>query len=191
MRLRILFGIATLGSILDSQLSWESGKSQLARWNHEVVLFSARTDSTRPTRPPSLVLKLLYYHLWSVILAYVYDHCQTASGGFLEGVWRVSGECLESAWKVSWRCMEVVRKMSGRCLDFDPILFGLPIITEWKILLNLTFLGSKIFLTQNFPNTEFFWHCQFFQALLNFSGTEFFRSTRFELRNFWTNNFSD
>ena len=32
--------IATLGSILDSQLSWESGKFQLARWSHEVVLLS-------------------------------------------------------------------------------------------------------------------------------------------------------
>ena len=35
--------IAILGSILDSQLSWESGKFQLARWSHEVVLFSVRT----------------------------------------------------------------------------------------------------------------------------------------------------
>ena len=32
---------ATLGSILDSQLSWESGKFQLARWSHRVVLFSS------------------------------------------------------------------------------------------------------------------------------------------------------
>ena len=34
--------IATLGSILDSQLSWESGKFQLARWSHEVALFPVR-----------------------------------------------------------------------------------------------------------------------------------------------------
>ena len=34
--------IATLGSILDSQLSWESGKFQLARWSHRVVLLSDR-----------------------------------------------------------------------------------------------------------------------------------------------------
>ena len=27
------------GSILDSQLSWESGKFQLARWIHEMVIF--------------------------------------------------------------------------------------------------------------------------------------------------------
>ena len=32
--------VATLGSILDSQLSWESGKFQLARWSHRVALFS-------------------------------------------------------------------------------------------------------------------------------------------------------
>ena len=30
--------IATLGSILNSQLSWESGKFQLARWSHRVAL---------------------------------------------------------------------------------------------------------------------------------------------------------
>ena len=29
---------ATLGSILDSQLSWESGKFQLARWSHKVAI---------------------------------------------------------------------------------------------------------------------------------------------------------
>ena len=38
--------IATLGSILDSQLSWESGKFQLARWSHGVVLFLVRSDPT-------------------------------------------------------------------------------------------------------------------------------------------------
>ena len=42
--------IATLGSILDSQLSWESGKLQLARWSNRVVLFLVRTNPTRPTR---------------------------------------------------------------------------------------------------------------------------------------------
>ena len=41
-------GIATLGSILDCQLSWESGKFQLARWSQEVVLFPERT-----THPPT------------------------------------------------------------------------------------------------------------------------------------------
>ena len=41
--------IATLGSILDSQLSWKSGKFQLAIWSHEVLLFSVRTNPTWPT----------------------------------------------------------------------------------------------------------------------------------------------
>ena len=41
--------VATLGSILDSQLIWESGKSQLARWSHKVELFPERNHpSTRP-----------------------------------------------------------------------------------------------------------------------------------------------
>ena len=45
-----LLDIATLGSILDFQLSWESGKLHLARWSHRVVLFLVRTDWTRPTQ---------------------------------------------------------------------------------------------------------------------------------------------
>ena len=58
--------VATLGFILDSQLSWESGKLQLARWSHRVVIFLVRTDPTQPdpadpTRPPDgLVWKVLY-----------------------------------------------------------------------------------------------------------------------------------
>ena len=43
--------IATLGSILDSQLNWESCKFQLARWSHGVVIFLARTHP--PTYPPT------------------------------------------------------------------------------------------------------------------------------------------
>ena len=39
---------ATLGSILYSQLSWESGKSQLARWSHNVALFSTMKPPTHP-----------------------------------------------------------------------------------------------------------------------------------------------
>ena len=33
--------IATLGSILDFQLCWKSGKFQLVRWSHNVALLSA------------------------------------------------------------------------------------------------------------------------------------------------------
>ena len=40
--------IATLGSILDSLLTWESGEFHLARWNHEVTIFLVRTNLTRP-----------------------------------------------------------------------------------------------------------------------------------------------
>ena len=48
--------IATLGSILDSQSTWESGKFQLARWSHEVVLFPERTihPSTHPPTHPTI-----------------------------------------------------------------------------------------------------------------------------------------
>ena len=41
--------IATLSSILDSQLNWESGKFQLARWSHEVVIYPKRTG-----HPPTI-----------------------------------------------------------------------------------------------------------------------------------------
>ena len=50
------FYIATLGSILDSQSSWESGKFQLARWSHEVALFPVRIPPTHPpTHPPPML----------------------------------------------------------------------------------------------------------------------------------------
>ena len=41
---------ATLGYILDYQLIWESGKFQLARWSHNVALFS--TQNHPSTHPP-------------------------------------------------------------------------------------------------------------------------------------------
>ena len=47
-----LWLIATLGSILDSQLIWESGKSQLARWSHNVALFSWNHHIACATLPP-------------------------------------------------------------------------------------------------------------------------------------------
>ena len=40
--------IATLGSILDSQPSLESGKFQLARWSHIVVIFPKGPSSRHP-----------------------------------------------------------------------------------------------------------------------------------------------
>ena len=42
---------ATPGSILDSQLSWKSGKFQLARWNHRVAKLCGEPHP--PTRPPN------------------------------------------------------------------------------------------------------------------------------------------
>ena len=54
----LFFFIATLGSILDSQLSWESGKSQLARWSHRVVLFSGLDHPPTP-HPPTAKLFLI------------------------------------------------------------------------------------------------------------------------------------
>ena len=46
---RVTECIATLGSILNSELSWESGKSKLARWSHNVALFSKSHPPTHPT----------------------------------------------------------------------------------------------------------------------------------------------
>ena len=49
--------IATLGSILDTQLSWESSKFQLARWSHEVAILSHQTTPTpTPTPPPTILV---------------------------------------------------------------------------------------------------------------------------------------
>ena len=47
---------ATLSSILDSQQSWKSGKYQLARWSHEVVLKSLDHPPTQPPTQPSTEL---------------------------------------------------------------------------------------------------------------------------------------
>ena len=52
--------IATLGSILDSQLSWDSGKFQLARWSHELVWLCRWWPPTQPpTHPATPVLAYL------------------------------------------------------------------------------------------------------------------------------------
>ena len=44
---------ATLGSILDYQLSWESGKFQLARWSHKGAWFSKGTKHPPTTLQPT------------------------------------------------------------------------------------------------------------------------------------------
>ena len=115
------------------------------------------------TRPPSLVLKLIYYHLSSIILAYMFDYCQTWSGGVsersLQGVCRVFGRCMEDVWKV------------GGCLEVDQKLFGLPINLDRKICLK----------------PKFFWHFIFQRQ--NFSGTEFFRPTTFWTKKFLDQSF--
>ena len=42
------------------------------------------------------------------------------SGGFLEGVWKVSGGCVEGEWRVPGRCwegLEDIQKVSGGYLE--------------------------------------------------------------------------
>ena len=51
------------GSILDSQKNWESGKFQLARWSHEVVLFP---DLDHPPTPHPPTAKLFLSMLCGV-----------------------------------------------------------------------------------------------------------------------------
>ena len=55
--------IATLGSILDLQVSWESGKLQLVRWSREVALFPVNTHPS--THPPPKFGRLGSHHLLS------------------------------------------------------------------------------------------------------------------------------
>ena len=52
----LFYIFATFGSILASQLIWESGKVQLARWSHNVALFSWNHPPTHP--PPAAHLFL-------------------------------------------------------------------------------------------------------------------------------------
>ena len=123
----ILFIIATLGSILDSQLSWESGKFQLARWSHEVVIFSERTYmwlqlqymwlqlqhicgcssnicGCSSSRPPDHID--FFTPLWGLGALGMY-------GGCLKVDWGLSGKCKEGVWTLSGRCL----KVSGRRLE--------------------------------------------------------------------------
>ena len=90
--------IATLGSILDSQLSWESGKFQLARWSHEVVIFPERT-----THPDHMDFSCWIY--------------STMSMKYLGNVWRVSEGCLGNVREVSGRCLIGVWNVSVRFLE--------------------------------------------------------------------------
>ena len=62
---KLLF-FASLGSILDFQLSWKSGKFLITRWNHKVVKFNERT-SYQPTLPHCFILVVYggcLRHVW-------------------------------------------------------------------------------------------------------------------------------
>ena len=62
--------VATLGAILDTQLSWESSKFQLARWSHRVVLVLVKNwpGPADPTRRVSLKMSPLC--LWNMCQGY-------------------------------------------------------------------------------------------------------------------------
>ena len=68
--------MATLGSILDSQLSWKSGKFQLARWSHNKRLNPVwnspnRHLSLEDLKNPKIFEKIFVFHLF---LRYVLIH---------------------------------------------------------------------------------------------------------------------
>ena len=64
--------IAILCSILDSQLSWEPGKFQLARWSHRVVIFPAITTHP-PTCPPTHLLGNFGRLYLSIYKSYIFS----------------------------------------------------------------------------------------------------------------------
>ena len=64
---QIMSLFATLGSILDSQQSWKSSKSQLVRWSLKVALFwwshpGTHTATQPATRSPSFLAVKQAYH---------------------------------------------------------------------------------------------------------------------------------
>ena len=63
--------IATLGSILDFQLSWKSGKFQLARWSHKGVLFFV--ENWLACHPTSSMFQILNSQL-AVSLFWYFGH---------------------------------------------------------------------------------------------------------------------
>ena len=118
--------IATLGSILDSQLSWESGKSQFARWNHNMALLSWNHPRTA---------HLFWTH-----------RCR----GYIGGILRVSGECSDGVSWVSGGCLENVWRLSWKCLD-GCLVSDLKVSGGWikrvsgKNYLSNIFFGLQIF----------------------------------------------
>ena len=79
--------VATLSSILDSQLSRESGKFQLARWSHYVALISTMKPPTH-LHPIFFLLKGRNLQVPKLRLCPVCN-------------WSVALGCLVSVWKVS------------------------------------------------------------------------------------------
>ena len=146
--------IATLGSILDSQLSWESGKLQLARWSHRVVLFLVRTDPTRPTHPPDgLVWKVLYLNCYlsnvhQIPLEELLDHFKqitTLSRTFVHATFvQVT---IVIPWKALFSCYElnfnkILWVQDGKNISMGNIMDH---INRWQ--LSQMFFGRKYLLT--------------------------------------------
>ena len=94
--------VATLGTILDSQLSWESCKFQLARWSHKVVIFPERTTHPTATHPP------YGFFSWIYCVLSLGCHCDVS---------RVFEGCLRNVRKISRMCLEVVSRLSGWAVE--------------------------------------------------------------------------
>ena len=109
--------IATLGSIFDSQLSWEFGKYQLARWSHRVVIFPHSVSSWNSQLSwESCKFQLVRWGHEVVIFSVQNNHLNLLPEGktlLLLGVCWVSGGGLEDILRLSERCL----CMSGGFLE--------------------------------------------------------------------------
>ena len=136
------------GSILDSQLSWESGKFQLARWSHEVVIFPERI-----THPSDHIDFCTLLWVWGVLgmfwgclkVNYKLSRCcledvLNMSGRYLEGVLKVFWRCLEGVWKLSRMPLEGVKRfLSCFQIFLDPKFY------RFKFFLIILYFETKSF----------------------------------------------
>ena len=130
--------IATLGSIMDSQLSWESGKFQLARWRHKVGLFPERKPPIHPTIWIILLKKTL---IWVRVV--------------LVGVWGLS-YILNLKFQVWHFQPSLLLYLVWNPKFFNPKTFVSEKFLRPKTLLVRKIFSQKIFESKNIESTKIF-----------------------------------
>ena len=137
---------------LGFQLSWKSGKFQLARWSlREAGLCREPHPAQPPTHPPS---NLLHY---------------TLGLGCLRKVWKMSGRCPEVVWKASAHFMSVPTfYVCPHLLCLSPPFMSVPIYYVCPIVyvcLHLLYPSSLLCLSPPFMSVPTYYVCPHLSCL--------------------------